>query len=140
MLKNDDGENGFFGKIKVVAVVIVILLIVYFILTFTLGLGGGKGNKKGNGDGTQKGIPLGTKASISKNVEIKIEEDEVWINDKQVKNKKEFKSYIEKINDDDKKYTLVRKRDIQYTYDWVIEALDELNIEYTDSKKSSKDD
>ena len=154
--KNNKGKVNVGVVILVIIILVLIVLAILFFLLPGFGFGFGKGNGTGvfssnsesEGDGSQNvtesitetvstaevTTEATTEVGNSNEVTIKIQEDKVWVNDKQISDKDELKSYIEEINNDDKKYTLEQENAILATYNWVVGVLDELKIEYTELK------
>lgn len=156
------------GEVNIVGIVIAIIIIaiiafaIWFLLTHKLGLGGGNGNgllsssSEGQGDGNESqnstdenteevtsetvATETTTEAGNVNEVTIKIKEDKVWVNEKEIADKETLKAYLEEINNDDKKYTLEQENAILATYNWVVEVLDDLKIEYTELKTETIED
>lgn len=134
-------------KIKKVLGILIAVIIVILVLVLLLGKGFGFGN--GNGSGNAEGE--GTKQTVVEEsteinetdaaipteeieqelpdeITITIKEDKVFVEDKQIENSEELKTYIEEINTDSKEYYLVDENSILDTYEWVTSVFDELKI------------
>lgn len=62
---------------------------------------------------------------------VSIEDDKVFVNDREFKDAEELKEFLEDIYDDGKIVRLDDARSILATRDWVVEVLNGLSISYT---------
>lgn len=156
---NNRGDGKAIVIILLIILIALIVLAIWFFSTHGFGFGNGNGNgiissNSEDGDGTQENASSDTEAVTTEEskteatteagdineITIKIKEDKVWVNDKEIADKDALKSYLEEINDDNKKYTLEQEDAILATYNWVVEVLDELKIEYTELKTETIED
>ncbi len=68
------------------------------------------------------------KAELPSEITVKITEDKVFVEDKEILNAEELKKYIEEINNDKRTYKLVEENSIKATHDWVIKTFEELKL------------
>lgn len=148
--QNDKDEHSFWP-------IILLIFIVAGIIFFLKGcngveIGGGEGiglfnkelvdnNEQQNDNAVEQSTTesntedkLETETADNKDVTIKIVEDKVYVNDKLINNKDDLKKYLEDISGDDKNFSLVQENSILDTYNWTKEVLDELKIEYKETK------
>ena len=126
-------------------IVVAIIMILVLALVFGKGLGLGKGNGSSDGnsiatsqttveesvdaDETDETIQVDASSKeLPNKITITIKEDKVYVEDKQIADAEELKSYIEEINTDSKEYILKDENSILDTYEWVTNAFDELKI------------
>lgn len=126
----------------ILAVIVVILVLA---LLLGKGLGLGKGNGSGDGDSkatSQTAVEDSVEADetdetnqvdasskeLPNKITVAIKEDMVYVEDKQIADAEELKSYIEEINTDSKEYILRDENSLLDTYEWVTNVFDELKI------------
>lgn len=113
----------------IIIAVIVIGLFVFFKGHggFGMGTGSGEGTAYSNENESSTGTEEREKSNL---IVVKITEDKVTIQDKDVTNKEELRKYIEDINNDEKTYKVVLHNAILASYNWVKETFDELHISF----------
>lgn len=124
------------------AVIFVMLVLALFI---GKGIGFGKGN--GSGDGDSKVVVQttveedtdsnktdetvhedGSTKELPDKITITINEDKVYVENKQIADSDELTTYLEEINTDSKEYILKDENSILDTYEWVTNVFDDLKI------------
>lgn len=127
----------------IIVVAIIVILVLALVFGKGLGLGKGNGSSDGNSiatsqttveesvdaDETDETIQVDASSKeLPNTITITIKEDKVYVEDKQIADAEELKSYIEEINTDNKEYILKDENSILDTYEWVTNAFDELKI------------
>lgn len=109
------------------------------LLFFGNGLGLGRGTGTGEtrsieshiGDAVTSSVDAsgaaGT-ASIPENVTVLIEENKVFVEGQAVEDAAALKTYLERIHNDSRTYTLTEKNAILATHEWVLAVFNELKI------------
>jgi hypothetical protein len=128
-----------FLRILVLLIILGVVLLLLFGDKFGFGLGTGLGfgqtanssdssNSDAAGeDGTVRGT-VPDPADLPQTITVTIREDRVYVGDVEVADADELRSYIESINTDDRKYTLVDENSIRATYEWVTGVFEDLKI------------
>lgn len=131
-------------KKVVIVVFIVAIIIVLLFLKGCGGFGAGRGlgsvfNSKSveqsDEKSTTENAEKSSESQESNEVVVKIVEDKVTVNGKEISNSDELKTYLETINNDLKTYILEQDNAILSVYNWVTEVFDDLQITYQEEKK-----
>ncbi len=99
-----------------------------------IGLGPGKqvedtkDTKKNEENKTEENKDDNKKAELPSEITVKITENKVFVEDKEIADASELKAYIEEINNDKRTYKLVEENSIKATHDWVIKTFEELKL------------
>ena len=128
-----------FLRILVLLIILGVVLLLLFGDKFGFGLGTGFGfgqtansSDVSNSDATgSDGSVRGTvpdPADLPETITVTIREDRVYVGDVEVADAEELRSYIESINTDDRKYTLIDENSIRATYEWVTGVFEDLKI------------
>lgn len=130
-----------FLRILVLLVILGVVLLFLFGDRFGLGFGTGFGfgqtadssdrsstaesSSAGSEDST-RGLP--DPADLPDTITVTIREEKVYVEDLEVADADELRSYIESINTDDRKYKLVDDNSIRATYEWVTGVFEDLKL------------
>ena len=128
-----------FLRILVLLIILGVVLLLLFGDKFGFGLGTGFGfgqtansSDVSNSDATDSdGSVRGTvpdPADLPETITVTIREDRVYVGDVEVADAEELRSYIESINTDDRKYTLIDENSIRATYEWVTGVFEDLKF------------
>ena len=134
MQKEKDKKKRKGGCMKKVVIILFIIIVVaaFFLLGgggFGFGSGSGtNGNENSVSQSNQEELNTETQGVDTSEITVTIKEDKVWVQDKEIEDKDELKSYIESINDDTKTYKLEQDNAILSTYNWVTEVFSDLQI------------
>ena len=131
-----------FLRILVLLIILGVVLLLLFGDKFGFGLGTGLGfgqtanssdrsvasdSDAASTDGNVRGT-VPDPADLPETITVTIREDRVYVGDVEVADADELRSYIESINTDDRKYTLVDENSIRATYEWVTGVFEDLKI------------
>lgn len=134
--KPDKAEKPKKRKKKVVGGLgILVLLVILSLGHFGFGgLGDGKGRDERD-DSRQQASEPDAEQTDSDEVTVIVRESMVLIGDREFSTPEDLKTYLEEIHNDKKVFRLKEENSIQETYEWVVEAFEELQIQLERTEK-----
>lgn len=134
--KPDRAEKPKKRKKKVVGGLgILVLLVILSLGHFGFGgWGDGKGGDESD-DSRQQASEPDAEQTDSDEVTVIVRESMVLIGDREFSTPEDLKTYLEEIHNDKKVFRLKEENSIQETYEWVVEAFEELQIQLERTEK-----